>query len=217
MAETVSEALVAAIRSGGVGMPPGMGPDEVIQQLPVLTDEQVTWLVHLLIQRRLDREDMTSLHAYVQARVDTMEEMARSGAIRVEDIQRRVARLDQLIRPLVSLPDSPPARSFEWRNLWAFWQFVPGTIRPRVLLTLWTFKDWWAIGAVLWGVGSWLPWHGFSALGVLGLVSVLLFGVHEVWFRWWGQRVCKLAEVDPHEYALTFTPTFERFVSRYMA
>ena len=137
--------------------------------------------------------------------------------LRLSDVQDRLGRMERVILPLFTTPDAPDTRTVEWRNLWAFWQFVPGTVRPRVLLTLWTFKDWWVMGASMFLLGSWAPWQALTAVGAIGILSVMGFVAHEVWMRWWGTRVCQLEEVDPHEYSLKFTPTFERFVSRYMA
>ena len=155
--------------------------------------------------------------AWVAALRADVTQRSESVHRQLETVQASITSLDAVIRPLFTTPDAAQAHTLEWRNLWAFWQFVPGTLRPRVLLTLWTFKDWWIIGAAMFLLGSWAPWRGLTALGALLVLSVAGFLVHELWMRWWGTRVCRLEEVDPHEYNLKFTPTFERFVSRYMA
>ena len=190
-------------------------------------DDLREYLVHLEGRLRSFMEDHDGHALLPQVRDQANELLQRVVEIRgpflyaeVEAIKRRVseiaAGLDKVM-PLFLPPDEPTyERAFEWRNLWAFWQFVPGTIRPRLLLTLWTFKDWWVIGAVMFLLGSWAPWQMLTAVGAILVLSVAGFLVHELWMRWWGVHVCKLEEVDPHEYALKFTPTFERFVSRYM-
>ena len=208
------EVVITAVRNGEIAPPPGSGPDEFVQWLSVHAPTPAEWTG--LLRAWKDRNILSDAMGVLADQETSHRNLLSEHRDSVAHVDNRLAKLESVIYPLFSTPDSPPTQGWEWRNLWAFWQFVPGTLAARLLLTLWTFKDWWIIGAVMFALGSIVPWQGLSALGALGILSVVLFVIHEVLFRWWGQRVCKLEETDPHEYSMKFTPTFERFVSRYM-
>ena len=218
MIAPIRTAILGAIRSGQVVPPNGWSSGELesfFLSLSTEAENESQWL-HWIIRREHDIQVVQTVREIEARYHDAVMEEIQTAQAQSSRVESLVQSLDRVIRPLFDTRDAPPLQRWEWRNLWAFWQFVPGTIRPRVLLTLWTFKDWWIIGAVMFLLGSWAPWRALTALGALLALSVAGFAAHELWMRWWGIRVCKLEEVDPHEYALKFTPTFERFVSRYM-
>mgnify|MGYP001570671605 CR=1 FL=1 len=214
----IADAIIEAIRAQEIPPPPGLGPDEFVQQFEQQDIRPHEWsaAIAALWRRTEDQRALTVALTAAERYANEARDITRRTAEQLTRMESRVQALDGLVRPLFDTPDAPETRLWEWRNLWAFWQFVPGTIRPRVLLTLWTFKDWWVIGVAMFLLGSWAPWQAVMALGALLVLSVAGFVAHELWMRWWGIRICQLEEADPHEYSMTFTPTFERFVSRYM-
>ena len=214
----VTDAIIEAILAGEILLPSGATRDEFVQRVSQLDLQPHEWSAAIMaLWKRIEEgQALTVALTAAEGYAAEARELTQRTARQIVAVESRLASLDGLIRPLFDTPDAPETQSWEWRNLWAFWQFVPGTIRPRLLLTLWTFKDWWIIGALMFLLGSWAPWRALTAMGAIVVLSVLGFATHELWMRWWGIHVCKLEEADPHEYALKFTPTFERFVSRYM-
>lgn len=70
-------------------------------------------------------------------------------------------------------------------NLWKAFQAVPGTRRPRVLLTAWEAF----LGLICWAGGRWF--------GDWGLVALLVaFWTHEFFFRTWVHHVVRIPDAD---------------------
>lgn len=72
-----------------------------------------------------------------------------------------------------------------WENLIKAFQFVPGTARPRILLTAWEAF----LGVICWAGGYW--W------GVWGLGGLLVaFILHEVGFKAWVTKVVGILDAE---------------------
>lgn len=72
-----------------------------------------------------------------------------------------------------------------WENLWKAFVLLPGTARPRILLTAWEGL----LGLLCWAGGRFAGDWGLLALGVA-------FVVHEVLFKAWVVYVVRIPDAD---------------------
>ena len=88
----------------------------------------------------------------------------------------------------------------QWANLWKIFFFIPGTARPRLILTAWEAF----LGIILWLVGFTMPWWG------LFIGMAVAFLIHELFFIPFALYVAKVPEADVYK-----TPGFTACLERW--